>query len=678
MCKIPLLIPLFLFFLAASCSTPSSEQTDRTLSWADSIFDRSIDMMDHTRGLEAIRFLDSAFSTKPIFGKQLLWRKYAAKANYYQYYDQNFLKRRVYVDSMLLVSGEEKEKFGYEYAHSLFAMATLLQDQKKYNEAFAYFYKGRAFSGERVDNCRMAEFNNSLGIIRYRQERYRDALPYLHQAVSEIQACKSVMFQYSFTLYQSTLNSIGLCHEKSGQIDSAIVYYRKALGFIRSHENLHPGKENSVMAAKGVVEGNLGGALAIGGSYSEAIRHLKADISINDRDGFAIEHAQIAKINLIRLYISHDQLANARILLDQLGKDLKSGRGKSSFHSEIWSRWYAAKSEYHEKMGDFGNALISIKKYHKLRDSLTTAQKELKNVDVDRLLREQHQRFEINLIQKRSQLKTAYLIGLSIFLLMVILIAVILWRYYHRSKLNVEKLTILNATMQQAVSALENSQRENTRLVKIVAHDLRSPVGAIAALSDMMIQESELSPDVSEVMTIIKGTAENSLGLVNNLMHLQQPQDSQLSKENVDLAALIRQCAGMLGIKAKEKQQQIHLDLDSGELLLNYEKIWRVVSNLISNAIKFSPPGGQIYITLSNEGKTAHLSVRDNGIGISPQTGNSIFDAFTKSSRKGTSGEESFGLGLSITKQIIEAHGGTITFNSEPNAGTTFHVLLNE
>jgi signal transduction histidine kinase len=106
------------------------------------------------------------------------------------------------------------------------------------------------------------------------------------------------------------------------------------------------------------------------------------------------------------------------------------------------------------------------------------------------------------------------------------------------------------------------------------------------------------------------------------------------------------------------------------------EKLWRVVSNLIGNAIKFSPTGASINVSMEQRAGGIRIAVKDEGIGIPPDMQEKIFDLFTEAKRPGTAGEQAFGLGLAISKQIVEAHGGRIWFESGTTKGTTFFVDL--
>ena len=177
------------------------------------------------------------------------------------------------------------------------------------------------------------------------------------------------------------------------------------------------------------------------------------------------------------------------------------------------------------------------------------------------------------------------------------------------------------------------------------------------------------------MLELIRSSSESSLKMITDLLQSNQSNE-HLVKEPTDLRELLQYCADQLRFKAEEKIQTIHLDADPIVLDINREKIWRVLSNLITNAIKFSPSGAEIRVNMHRTPTGAQISVGDQGMGIPPALRDKIFDSFTESRRSGTSGEESFGLGLSISKQIIEAHEGRIWFESEEGKGTTFFINL--
>jgi signal transduction histidine kinase len=222
---------------------------------------------------------------------------------------------------------------------------------------------------------------------------------------------------------------------------------------------------------------------------------------------------------------------------------------------------------------------------------------------------------------------------------------------------------------------LEQSQEENTRMIKIVAHDLRNPVGAMTSMAAMLLDDAPRSENDLTLLQLIKASGENSLRLVDELLQVNTP-ESQLEKAPADLKLLLSYCIDMLEHKALAKNQRIELHAEQLVLNLNQGKMWRVISNLVGNAIKFSPSDSLITVRLEQKGQQVIISVQDEGIGVPVQAGEKIFELFTTAKRQGTQGEESFGLGLGISRQIVNHHGGRIWFEANASVGTTFFISL--
>jgi two-component system sensor histidine kinase VicK len=210
-----------------------------------------------------------------------------------------------------------------------------------------------------------------------------------------------------------------------------------------------------------------------------------------------------------------------------------------------------------------------------------------------------------------------------------------------------------------------------------VAHDLRNPIGGIASLT-LAMEDDDFTPEQKELINIIRETSNDTLELISELLEVTNEGKSGLKKELVDINALLGKSIELLRFKAAEKNQHIELTLleQPGEITISREKIWRVLSNLITNAIKFSPRGATIRVSITDGKKEILISVKDNGIGVPKKMQEEIFDMFTEAKRPGTAGEKSFGLGLSISKQIVENHGGRIWVESKPGEGSIFYVSL--
>ena len=282
---------------------------------------------------------------------------------------------------------------------------------------------------------------------------------------------------------------------------------------------------------------------------------------------------------------------------------------------------------------------------------------------------------QVKTLEVRSKYQTASLVlAVVVCLLSIIGIIVIRNNLKHTRQLN-KRVISQNAQMKTALGALEQSQADNTRMMKIAAHDLRNPMGGIYAISGMMLDEPGRSADDRTMLELVKTSAQNSLELVSDLLQVQFKTE-ELKKEPIDIGEMLQYCVSLLLSKAEAKGQQINLQAWGLTVPANREKLWRVISNLITNAIKFSPSGAAIDVRMEAKSSNVLISVKDHGIGIPPEMQNKIFDMFTEAKRPGTAGEQPIGLGLAISKQIVEAHGGKIWFENTAGGGTTFFVSL--
>jgi signal transduction histidine kinase len=193
-----------------------------------------------------------------------------------------------------------------------------------------------------------------------------------------------------------------------------------------------------------------------------------------------------------------------------------------------------------------------------------------------------------------------------------------------------------------------------------------------------LLEEVDFNDEQRELARIMKASSVHSIEMISDLLAANFTyRPEEMKKDVVDMEVLLHECVEQLKFKADEKQQKLELKIGAKVLILaDREKIWRVLSNLVVNAIKFSPLGSVIKVEILEKDEKMQLSVKDNGIGIPDALKGKIFDAFTDAKRRGTSGEQPFGLGLSISRQIIEAHGGKIWFDSVENQGTTFYIEL--
>jgi signal transduction histidine kinase/AmiR/NasT family two-component response regulator len=240
----------------------------------------------------------------------------------------------------------------------------------------------------------------------------------------------------------------------------------------------------------------------------------------------------------------------------------------------------------------------------------------------------------------------------------------------------------LNRELNENVHKLQGLSELKDRFLAVCTHDLRTPVTGILGFSDLLLDSSELNEDQSEMIRQIRNSGTFLLDLINDILDLGRAQDRHREIERSPLPVLevlhdtvesLRHLAQAKDIRLVEKADDENNPIVNG----NRHALARVFNNLLANAVKFTPTGGTVAVTARcPEPERMVVAFEDTGIGIPPDMINRLFDRYSKISRTGTSGEPGTGLGLTITRELIRAHDGSIKVTSEEGAGTTFTVTL--
>lgn len=337
--------------------------------------------------------------------------------------------------------------------------------------------------------------------------------------------------------------------------------------------------------------------------------------------------------------------------------------------SELLTRKLAAT---YAELKDYYNAYLFSKQYQTINDKITE-QENLFGIDYQDFAVKEQQLESSNLLAKYQSRLLILAIIISV---MAIVMVIILWRNWKNTQKSREALRLQFQQAEVTMLDLETMNKNYARLIKIVAHDLRNPIGAVGAMTSMLA-EKEMDEDDSELIELIQTSINNSLNLINDLLKTDFEQKHDIHKEEISFDGLLNECVQLLRFKAKDKKQQLIFNTGTNiKMNIDRDKISRVINNLVGNAIKFSPEGSSIYINTKSSESGILVTVKDAGIGIPLKMQDKVFDPFTSARRKGTGGEQPFGLGLYISKQIIEAHHGKIWLKSEPDKGTEFFVEL--
>jgi signal transduction histidine kinase len=243
-------------------------------------------------------------------------------------------------------------------------------------------------------------------------------------------------------------------------------------------------------------------------------------------------------------------------------------------------------------------------------------------------------------------------------------------------------LRMAEAREREQILELEKSNIEKDRFYSVLAHDLRAPFNVLLGFSRFLNDELSTMKfsDIIKVSASIHRSSEGLHGLLENLLEWSRAQRGITRFEPVIIDVRAETMESLKPLRSLAESKSIALEVEVPEDLpavADKHMFETLIRNLVLNSVKFTKPGGRIRIDSSlNDSGSLTVNVTDSGIGMDPAILSKIFDLDPDSTRKGTSGEPSSGLGLLICKEFITRHGGRIWAESEPGKGSSFHFNI--
>lgn len=680
-CNLSRHVWLYIFlFIFASCNqnkVDNGEQSDEF----NAIIKGTENLWSQGKVKAGLEYMDAAFNklTNPTL--QDRYRFYGFHYVYYQKTVFEFARSLAYTDSMTAINNKITNPVIHarNLADVSFARGDALFEMKQYSDAYESYYRGYSVGRDRsnINVEALGDYTYRMGMIMYKKGHYPLALSYFKDTYKNFKnSGDGFVFFYR---RQELMDNIGLCFRHMEQPDSALVYFNKALAIMNKDGFRYPDRKLHLESARGVVYGNMADIYIKQKNYVKAAGLLKQSIAINLKPGYDNHDAQLTEIKLGQIYLNLNQKDSLLGLLGKLRSQLDTVK-----NDDAEADYNRLLGNYFERKGDLKSALFHIQRYDVLKDSIRQRASSLMQTDVKQQLVNYEKQHEIDALSNDNKLQVIYLYVSISLAIMAVIIVFLVHRNWKRSKRDVETVNLLNSqineqnhVLEKALNELNVNSQEKDRILRTVAHDLRNPIGGIASLTTIM-GDDDYTDEQKELIKLLRETSYNSLELINEILEATNINSVALNLQLVEINSLVSNSVELLRFKAAEKGQKILLDtLDNQqELYISREKIWRVISNLISNAIKFSPTGNDINVKVAEVNGKIIIAVQDHGIGISADMKDEVFNMFTSAQRPGTSGEKSFGLGLSICKQIMEKHHGKIWLESEPNVGTTFFISL--
>lgn len=284
-------------------------------------------------------------------------------------------------------------------------------------------------------------------------------------------------------------------------------------------------------------------------------------------------------------------------------------------------------------------------------------------------------------VEEMNSERTSATLLVSLFILLVLLI---IFSFYF--KMSQKQLKELEIARQEAMAAT----KAKSAFLSNMSHDIRTPMNAIVGMTAIATTHIDDKEYVRNCLKKITLSGKHLLGLINDVLDMSKIESGKLTltEDRISLREIIEGIVGIVQtqIKAKSQNFNVHIDnISAEEVYCDSVRLNQVLLNLLSNAVKYTQEGGTIQLKLFQETAPeekgddfirTHIIVSDNGIGMTPEFLKQIFDSYSRADSKRVHKTEGAGLGMAITKYIVDAMKGNVTVDSEPNKGTTFHVIL--
>jgi signal transduction histidine kinase/uncharacterized protein HemY len=346
---------------------------------------------------------------------------------------------------------------------------------------------------------------------------------------------------------------------------------------------------------------------------------------------------------------------------------------------------YENLSTLYEHKGDYQKSLNYFKQHKQLEDSLFSEGMQTKLLKDQILFETESKESQIRALTRmeelgKSEIKKKELIQ-NILVVAMALTGILLFTVYRsgQRRIRINKLLLEHQEdIKKRSVELEQLNQVKDKFFSIISHDLRSPMNALSGILNLMDKGKVTPEEFSRLSKELRAQFDHTKTLINNLLDwaLLQMDKLKIQKEKIDLQALADTNATLVS-SLNVKEVKILNQIDNTTFAMgDTNMINLVLRNLIMNAIKFSESGSTVEIMAKTEGENYVVSVKDHGVGISPEVQKMLFEKTSGYSTRGTANEKGTGLGLILCKEFVERNGGKIWLESEEGKGSTFYFTV--
>lgn len=560
----------------------------------------------------------------------------------------------------------DRRKVGFINNYIGFCFINLYAEDK----AIEYYLKSLKICEEIGDEDGKAMNFIDIGNLYYDQGNYDNAKKY---------------FQDALSIYEKLEDRAGIatCYTNLGNAYADDGYYEDGIDYYKQSIILEEEINDKVGIATNY--NNLGDIYIQKKMYREAqgyfLKALSISNEINEKDLLAIVYLNIADVQL--------KIKNYKGAIKYSNISLKISREIGDLDYELDNLLRLASA--HESIGNTSKALFFFKENNKVKDSLISIDKE-KKVQLFNALNELEKTYftitdlsnknEISQLRYENEKKISYFLIVAIVIFTFLTILLIRQQASKRKAYNLlefrnYQINKMNDEIQEQRDFLKQLNKTKDKFFSIIAHDLKNPFNSIKGFTELLIENSGEYDEEKRLkfLKVIKDSTNKASILLNNLLIWASSQSGNLdyNPKKTVLVNDVLDVVSLLEIQAIKKEIDIYNNVDHN-LLVNADEnmLNTVLRNLISNAIKFTKPQGEIKICSKQDRSMVEISVIDNGVGISEEEIKDLFSIDVKNTHKGTANETGSGLGLVLCKDFVEKQGGKIWVNSHLGKGTEF------
>lgn len=543
-----------------------------------------------------------------------------------------------------------------------------------FTKAMDHYFQALAIREEIGDPNSLASSYNNIGAVYLQMKDNQLALKYLQKAKIIFEDLQDEDHLFSI------INNIGAVYIEIEKYDTAHQYLTQAYEIALRTQD----KDNISIALT-----NLGETALSMGLLSQSLDHQKKALDISRKLG---NKAMMATIytNLGKTYL---ELNNHQPAFEAFQNSLDLSREVNSLPDLRENYHYL--SEYFDVQRDYKQALHYYRLYASTKDSINSQEAMIRIKEMESLSHAQNLQQEIELLRKDNEISSLRatrlkrtIFSLAALSLMITLVFVV---YHQKNRLKRETTRLLeekNKQLEKANLKLQNSEKHLKKLnstkdkfFSIIGHDLRNPLNALLGFSELISGNSRdyTSEEIQRYSKIINEAAKNIHLLIENLLEWSRSQSGNIdyNPEMTYLLPMIEEIFKVFEIHADKKGVDMLSEIpDDISVYADRNLLSTILRNLINNAVKFTPNGGQVRVFCEQADSEITISVEDTGIGMSEQQMENLFQLKSNVTMPGTSEEKGTGLGLILCREFVDMHNGKIWATSKPKEGSIFSFTL--